>query len=402
MATRELPDKELLNVAIKVFEPGTLPEDEDDRKGLSKEIRLTEASFIPVHLKYSLQRSGLWGSMWVLPDDTENADLMINGKIDYSDGERLVLTVRAVDSRNVVWLNKTYSETCTPDERRDVEPEKKDAFQDLYNAVSNDLAAYRNQLSPDEITTIRRITQLRYAASISPDPFIRYLKKDEDRHFTITALPARNDTTVVRVRAVESRDEMLMDTLTGLYDNYYFQLWEPYQNWRKFRANELRTMRRIQHEAFVRQALGFAAILGAVALGAISDQDAARTIDPIRGILATGGTAAVYSGYQKRKEARMNREVIEELGESFTSESKPILVEVNGETTRLTGTAKEQYDRWRQLLKKIYLSETGLDKGLPVILGLEQEPSGGPVVGDNPVTPEAKADTGQETGPANE
>ncbi len=371
-AAQELPDQQLLDVAIKVFDPGTLPEDQEERSGLSEEIRMAEADFIPVHLKYTLQRSGFWGAVWVVPDDTEDADLMIRGSIRWSDGEKLVIHVRAVDSRNVTWLDRTYSETCLPHEQKDVEPGKKDAFQDLYNAILNDLVAFRNGLRPEEIAAIRTMTLLRYASSISPEPFNRYIMKDGDGRFAITRLPARNDPMMQRVNAIRARDELLMDTLTGLYDNYYLQLWEPYQNWRRFRAEELRTMHQIEHDAFVRQAMGFAAILGAVALGAISDQDVQRTIDPIRGIMAAGGTAAIYSGMQMRKETKMNKEVIEELGESFASESKPLVLEVNGETVRLTGTAKEQFARWRQMLRQIYRSETGLDQGLPVIIGLEE------------------------------
>jgi len=373
IAARELPDQELLDIGIVIFDPGSLPEDKDDSQGLSQEIRNAEARFIPVHLKYTLQRSGFWGAVWVIPEETRDADVLVRGRIEESDGETLSLSIRAVDSRNVVWLDKTYTETCTPDEQTSLEPEKKDAFQDLYNAISNDLATYRNRLSPRELAGIRTTTRLRYGASMSPEAFSRYLAQDKDGHFFITGLPAENDPMSARLQAVRSRDWMLLDTLTGLYDNYYYQLWDPYANWRKFRADELRTMHEIEREAFARQVMGFAAILGAVALGAISDADVQRTIDPVRGILATGGAAAIYSGYQKRKETKMNREVIEELGESFASESKPLVVEVNGETLRLTGTAKEQFNRWQELLRRIYLSETGIDKGLPVIIGIEQQ-----------------------------
>ncbi len=385
MATRELPEQELLNVGIQVFDPGTLPEDKDERQGLSQDIRQAEARFIPVHLKYTLQHTGFWGSVWVIPDESRDVDLAITGRIDWSDGEKLTVTVRAVDSRNVLWLDKTYSETCTPDEQKDTEPEKKDAFQDLYNAISNDLVGFRNHLSRAEITQIRQVTMLRYGAEVSPEPFKDYFIRDEKDHFIITHLPAQNDPMIRRIKAVRSRDQMLLDTFTGMYDNYYLQLWEAYHNWRRFRADELRTMHGIEHEAFTRQALGIAAIVTAVALGAISDQDVQRSIDPVRGVLAAGGTAAIYSGYQMRKETKMNKEVIEELGESFASESRPLVVKVQGETVRLSGTAKEQYVKWQELLRKIYLSETGLDHGLPVIMGIEQE--------DNPQT--SSEDEGQ-------
>ena len=38
-----------------------------------------------------------------------------------------------------------------------------------------------------------------------------------------------------------------------------------------------------------------------------------------------------------------------------------MVVEVAGTQTRLTGTAEIQYDEWKQLLRELYISETGLE-----------------------------------------
>ena len=65
----------------------------------------------------------------------------------------------------------------------------------------------------------------------------------------------------------------------------------------------------------------------------------------------------------------MNKEVIEELGSSFSSEAEPLVIEVDGETLRLSGTAEQQYTRWREILRKIYARESGL---LPEAAGTEQ------------------------------
>ncbi len=372
-ARSEIPESELLNVAIQVFDPGELPEDEEERAGLSEEIREAEANFLPVQLKYTLQRTGYWGSVWVVPDEDEQADLNIGGRIEYSDGETLSLWIEAKDATGRVWVDKTYTETSEASERKSARPEKQDAFQDLFNAIANDLIEFRQSLSAEEVAEIRQLAELRYAATMEEDVFSRYFRQDDGR-YVLTALPADGDPMLERVRAIRARDEMLMDTLSGYYDNYYARLWKPYQDWRKFRSDELAAMRKIKDEAFTRQVMGFAAIAGAVALGAIGGQDAARVLSPVRGIMAAGGAAAVYSGYQKRQEAKMNVEVIKELGESFTADARPLVVEVNGETVRLTGTARQQYAEWRALLKKIYHEERGFDDDLPVIIGQEPEP----------------------------
>jgi hypothetical protein len=50
---------------------------------------------------------------------------------------------------------------------------------------------------------------------------------------------------------------------------------------------------------------------------------------------------------------------LEELGESFSADVEPIVVEVEGETVELTGTAQAKYHQWRDVLGKLYADETG-------------------------------------------
>jgi hypothetical protein len=70
-----------------------------------------------------------------------------------------------------------------------------------------------------------------------------------------------------------------------------------------------------------------------------------------------------------RSAANIHRENIRELSESFVSEAAPLVIQVEGESRRLTGTAESQYESWRKLLKEIYQSETGfsqeVDLGVP-------------------------------------
>ena len=172
---RELDSAELLDVSLKVLDPGTLPEDPDERRGLSPEIRKAEARFFPIHLKYTMQGTGYWGTVRVVPDDDNGTDLLVRGRIDYSDGESCAVTIEAIDARNRLWFRKTYAETARPPEREQTEPEQKDIFQDLFNTIANDLAAFRSSLSPVEVAEIRQVAELRYAAAMAPDAFSGYL-----------------------------------------------------------------------------------------------------------------------------------------------------------------------------------------------------------------------------------
>jgi hypothetical protein len=366
MASQEFGNHELLDVSIKVFDPGELPEDINDQAGLTLEIREAEARFIPIHLKYSMQRTGYWGAVRIVPDDDVGAEVQVHGKIEISDGESLVLTVEALDSRNVLWFKKTYAETALLDEHLGTEPEKEDAFQDLFNKIANDLVEYRNRLTPDDMLEIQRIAELRYGQLMAPDVYGQYLSIDKNNRLHIVHLPAENDLMMERVRSIRSRDNMLIDTINGYYEAYYLDIWEPYANWRHFRSEEIATMREIKKDAFRRKLIGVAAIAGAIALGASIDDNSAAT-DTLQQLMVAGGAYSIYSGMQKSQEVVINKEVIEELGVSFTSEAEPLVIEVEGETFRLTGSAKEQYAKWREILKEIYARETGLvsEEALP-------------------------------------
>ena len=55
----------------------------------------------------------------------------------------------------------------------------------------------------------------------------------------------------------------------------------------------------------------------------------------------------------------MHAESLREVGESFDAEAEPMVVELEGQTRRLTGSAEERFREWRRLLRDIYARETG-------------------------------------------
>ncbi|MGI9537405.1 MAG: hypothetical protein ACR2PB_10055 [Desulfocapsaceae bacterium] len=356
----ELSDAELLNVSLQVFDPGQLPEDPDKRKGLSPEIREAESRFAPIHLKHTLQRAGYWGVVRVVPDEDVGSEILVQGAIVHSDGENASLQITVTDARNVVWFQRTYAETARQEEHLGVEMEKEDVFQDLFNTIANDLAVFRNSLSDQEIEEIRQIAALKYAFSMAPDAFGPYLATDEDGRVSLQRLPAEEDPMLERVEAVKVRDDLLVDTINDYYDIYYQDLWEPYSNWRRYRHEEVSTLRKLERQALTRQILGITAIVGAIALGGVGDYETAVRTRPLQDVLIAGGAYSVYSGHQVRQESKINQEAIEELGSSFSSEAEPLTIEVEGQTVRLTGSAEQQYAKWRSLLKQIYAKETGL------------------------------------------
>ena len=90
-----------------------------------------------------------------------------------------------------------------------------------------------------------------------------------------------------------------------------------------------------------------------------------------------GGAYAVKSGFDKGAEVKMHSESLKQLGESFQSEIQPMVVEVDGKTLQLKGTADEQFHEWRKLLKELYENETGEAVALPAAAVQTEKKTGG-------------------------
>jgi len=64
-------------------------------------------------------------------------------------------------------------------------------------------------------------------------------------------------------------------------------------------------------------------------------------------------------------EIKIQGDSLKQLGDSFQSEVAPMVVDVEGRTLQLKGSAEEQYAEWRRLLKELYENETGLPATTP-------------------------------------
>jgi hypothetical protein len=353
----QIAESQLLDVWIEAFEPGELPEDEASAQGLSMDIREAEARYIPLHLADTMGKSGHWGSVRVVPSAGEGGEVLVKGRIISSDGGVLQLEIAATDATGREWFRRSYGLTVDAENRQ---PPGTEMFQGLYNIIANELARYRNSLDSDNVTQIRRVAEMRFATDLAPDAFARYLQIDGTGRYQVVGLPAIDDPMYRRILAIRERDFMLIDTLNGHFDNFYLEMQPPYNEWRSARSDEIEAMRAIEREALARKVIGIAAIAGAIALGASSNSDVRAQTGTLRDVMVLGGIYAVKTGFDKDGETAIHQAAIEELDHSFSAEAKPLVVEIDGETHELTGSAEAQYEKWRGLLRQIYASETGL------------------------------------------
>ena len=354
----EVAEDQLLDTWIELFDPGELPEDEDEAMGLSMDIRDAEARYMPEQLRATMESTGYWGAVRVVPKDTEGGELLVRGTIIASDGEQLKLEITALDATGKEWFNRGYKESVEVEDYQNRNAGKGEMFQSLYNTIANDLAEFWRSLSTGDIATIRRVAELRFAADLAPDSFADDLVVDSKGRYTIVHLPAEDDPMFHRVLAIRDRDFLLIDTLNGHFDNFSREMEKPYNEWRKARVAEAEALRKIENEALKRKLLGVAAIIGAIVIEA-NNNGGSATSSVLRDTLILGGAYGIKSGFDKDSETGIHRDAIIELDESFSSEARPLVVEVEGETHELTGSAEVQYAQWRALLKRIYASETG-------------------------------------------
>lgn len=352
---REVPAGELLDVGIVLFDPG-IPEGKDSSKSLVfPEVRRAESRYMPYHLKTTLETSGQWGSVWVLPEKSDSTDLLVWGRIDHSDGLDVEIRAGAWDATGREWLNKTYKTRVPEKAYSRYRDQDQDPYQNVYNEIANDLLAVRNKLAARDLQAIHEVAELRFAADLAPDAFNGYLAKDRKGQYSVSRLPAADDPMLARMRAVREREYAVVDTLNEYYAGLYFDLSRPYEDWRKVSREETLKYQDLQRSAMLRYLLGGAAILGAVLYEGSGGSNTGVTM-----VGVMGGIEGIKSGMGKSAEAGIAREGLKEQGKSLEAETEPLVVEVEGQTRRLTGTAEEQFKEWRRLLKEIYEKDTGL------------------------------------------
>jgi hypothetical protein len=355
-ASTPVEESLLLDVGIAVFDPGIDNYDEEDDERIYPEVRKAEARYMPGLLSEAMQDSGAWGAVRVVPDNQQVTDLMVQGKILRSDGEELQLHIKATDSRGYIWLDRKYTGNASGYAYKMTTRSTFDPFQAVYNTIANDLLQRQEELGTEDRENIRTVTELLFARSFSPDAFDGYLGQNRKEHYIVLRLPAENDPMLERVRTIRERDQMFIDTLQDYYVNFDQQMDGPYQEWRKLSYEEAMALKELRAESTRRLITGGIAILAGIAGASSGDSAATRTAGNVAII---GGGYLLKSGLEKRNEAQIHVEALEELGMSLEAEITPQVIELDDRTVMLSGNVEDQYAQWREVLAEIYRTEVG-------------------------------------------
>jgi hypothetical protein len=366
-ATVHIPEAELLDVGIRVFDAGIPKNIEGDEEALAKkriypDLRKAEARYMPTLLRQTLEETAQWGAVRVIPNSADFVDVIVTGTLVDSNGGFLAIDISAQDAAGRVWIkDKRYSSLVDLGAyKTQASLKARDPFQNVYSEIANDLVVARDRLTALDRENIRRVANLKFAADLAPDAMAGMTAVDKNGITQVARLPAAGDPTLGRINRIRERDTAVVDTVNDYYAAFADNMDDSYDSWRQTSFSELEKEMRARSAARTRTVLGAAALIAAIfAPNSCSTYDSCRINNAARTAGTMGGIAAVLSGIKKYADARVHADALKELTQSFQAEVAPQVVDVEGHTLRLTGTAEDQYREWRKLLKQLYLEETG-------------------------------------------
>jgi len=338
--TSAIPAENLqLNVGVIIFDAETVdPLTAQLNQWLVESIAQKEIHYLPYVLRKTLVQSNQWGSVRVLPESDPSLDLEVQGTIVRSDGNNLVLNIVVLDSTGREWINKAYADATTnldypeSDSARSgasveigLEDELVDPFQDLFDRVANDLLAVRDSLSPQQLSDIPLVSQMRYARDLSPATFERMLQTNEEGLLTVNSLLAENDPMLSRVSDIKLRHYLYIDTVDEYYSALYDEMQPLYDLWRRYSREQIME---------TRERRGSSSNTGS-------------------------GFQALTQSYNRFKWAKIYEQEFASMALGFNNEVAPAILELNRQVRGLSGDVEEQYAQWREILRQLFEVETG-------------------------------------------
>jgi len=364
-----------LDVIIPVFDPGITEKNADNPEknadveadDIWPELRRAESTKFALMMKRALEKTEVFGAVRVAPDKNSTGDLYVLGKITESNGEDVEIDIKLVDISGDTWGSSSFNHRVSEKFHNNLRNEGKDPYDPVFDEAAKYIVETLKGNSAKELTILKSITEIRFAANFSENEFSKYLGKKEgflgkdsifgygDSHMTLVGLPSDDDPNFIKTKAIRVRDQLFTDNLQTHYKKFESKMNESYAVWQEQSLQEAKAAREAEIEAVGQGVVGLLAVVGAVALVVASQGD----YDPTP--MLTGAMGAAYVGgsllsesFKTSKEAEVYRDALSELGQSIDLELAPQVIEFEKKTIELTGDAAEQFTQWRGFLKQIY------------------------------------------------
>ena len=394
---KEQQNSPKLDVVIPVFDPGLAGV--GDKEIVWPEMRRAEANSFAWKLKKALEDSGRFNVVRVTPDRRATGELYIVGRIIESTGEGVEIAIQVFDiaGRDLITANRTsnfnfiagivdtkkivgdsvseksFSHSVDDNFFKDIRNKGKDSYQPVFDDAATYVVSLLKDIGIDDIMALKNIADLRFAASFSNEVFSEHMTTNKDGAIALVSMPAKNDPTLEKIRAIRIRDQLFVDKLQTEYQGFYQKFEKTHSVWQEQVLVETKARSDAKAKAAA-QAVGAAVLIGLSIAAGKSVGREIRSGKTSRGHVELGAYAAVGAGIgaikmignslQSVKEAGMHNELINELGQSVDMEVAPQVVAFEESQAELVGTAGEQFAQWRAFLKKLYELEKTPDRQL--------------------------------------
>jgi hypothetical protein len=255
--------------------------------------------------------------------------LTLQGKILHADGVALALELSLVGAdKRQIWAGRYGDISLESD--YPVAPGV-DPFDDLYNAVANDVAAAVTALDGRRLQALQRVALMRFARQLAPATFDKYLAQEKDGGLALVAYPADGDPMLSRLARLRRQDDLFIDTVDEQYRDLTQRIGESYDLWRQYSREVSLYSDRYEAVAAERPRAG-----------------------------RRGSFAAMQQVYGSFRKVKLQEEDLRDLVDGFAGESLETVVAVDDGVVRLSGTVEERYAEWRRILTRIYALESGV------------------------------------------
>jgi len=350
--------KPKLDIIIPVFDPG-LPEDPATykEKGIWPELRRAEATRFAYNLKLAIEKTGKFGAVRVMPNQTATGDLYVIGKINESNGINVDIDVHVYDISGNKWFHKSFEHEVAADFYDNIRNKGKDPYEPVFKKVADKLVENIDDTSAEKLTSIQSITDLRFASNFSEDAFSQYLKVRGSK-VSLKGYPSDDDVMLKRVKSIRIRDQLFTDRMQPHYEQFNQKMEDSYALWQKQSASEVLAAKAARNAAIGKAVAGVGLIALSVlsALAGAQSNSSGGTIAGTTGSIVAGsiGMGMIGQSLKMNEESKFHRDALNELGQSIDGEMAPQVIQFEEKTAKLTGSAEEQFAQWRDFLKRMY------------------------------------------------
>ncbi len=355
-----------IDVVVPVFDPN-LPADSDkwEKLGIYPELRRAEANRFALKMKEALVDTRAFGAVRVAPSVQVTGDLYVLGKIIESNGEDVKINIIAQDISGRQWLNQTFSHRVKSSFHENIRNKGKDSYSPLFEKAAKAIVKKLSRRKDSDLAKLQRLSEVRFAASLSEESFAEYLGERNGRVY-LTAAPADEAPMLQRVRPLRVRDQLFIDDMQTHYADFNQKLDKSYLVWQEQSLLEAKGARKAKRKSVATGVLGGLLLVGGLAAdldNALSDDYSVGT-EIAAGAATVAGAVLIGSSIATRGELKVHRQALAELGRSLDIELAPQVVEYENQTAKLVGDAAEQQTQWIAFLREMYRLESTPDKAL--------------------------------------